>query len=405
MSKFYKVSIFLFFILVGFLLLQVPFEYQKNKLKLLIDDANQIDYREWDKPYADMQLKPRYKFVILTTKGGEWAQAQHQKKAAESLGWEAKIFYRSMQGHETEFLEFDPDFMIYTLNTNKDFSQEITSHRSKKIAQFFYPIINQNAYIGNWIHNDDLEKISNLNLIFSAADAFLITDTKIKIVADYYKKNNRQFYAINCIPNTIKTNYSPAEMNHLTLAGNLYDPFKNGAEFKKTLSLLHQEKILKAYGTKDSYEFILNSYQGHINSSEDLLKTLNKNGITLVVHGEWHRVSGIPSARIAEAAAANTLIISDRQPFVVQHYGDNVLYFDTDIDGDKMFEQIMNHYKWAKANPKQAKEMANRAHQIFLDKFTTEKDLIRIAKMYEKMLEDDKNRKTEFPATYSHLRY
>lgn len=37
------------------------------------------------------------------------------------------------------------------------------------------------------------------------------------------------------------------------------------------------------------------------------------------------------------------------------------------------------------------KEMANRAHQIFLDKFTIEQDLVQIAKMHEYILDRDKN--------------
>jgi hypothetical protein len=55
---------------------------------------------------------------------------------------------------------------------------------------------------------------------------------------------------------------------------------------------------------------------------------------------------------------------------------------------------------WIKANPEEAKAMAARAHQIFLDKFTLERDLVRIAKMHESVITQEKEMKLKYPPAY-----
>ena len=48
-----------------------------------------------------------------------------------------------------------------------------------------------------------------------------------------------------------------------------------------------------------------------------------------------------------------------------------------------MYEQVKAHFAWIMANPVQAKIMAAKTHKIFLQKYTLDRDLIRIAKMHE----------------------
>ena len=47
---------------------------------------------------------------------------------------------------------------------------------------------------------------------------------------------------------------------------------------------------------------------------------------------------------------------------------------------DDLFEQIDAHMRWIKENPEEAKLKALKAHEIFLKKFTLEKQL---SKLYE----------------------
>ncbi len=96
-----------------------------------------------------------------------------------------------------------------------------------------------------------------------------------------------------------------------------------------------------------------------------------------------HIEAGMPSLRLFEALAANVVIISDMHPFVIENFGDNILYYDQYADSETMFKQVKSHYDWIKANSEEAKAMAGRAHKIFLDKFTIEKDLPRLARMHE----------------------
>ena len=44
---------------------------------------------------------------------------------------------------------------------------------------------------------------------------------------------------------------------------------------------------------------------------------------------------------------------------------------------------------WIKNNPEKAKAKAKKAHQIFIDKFTMESQLINLAKMHEKIKKED----------------
>ena len=90
-----------------------------------------------------------------------------------------------------------------------------------------------------------------------------------------------------------------------------------------------------------------------------------------------------PSARIFEAAAASSIIISDELPFTKKHFGDSVLYVDTTRSAEEMFRTINAHMQWIFAHQGEAEAMARRSHQIFCEKFALE-DLMRdILDLYE----------------------
>jgi spore maturation protein CgeB len=91
-----------------------------------------------------------------------------------------------------------------------------------------------------------------------------------------------------------------------------------------------------------------------------------------------------PSARIFEAAAASSVIISDELPFTQKHFGDSVLYVDTTQSAEEMFRTIDGHVKWILSHPQEAQELARRSHQIFCEKFALEDFLARdVLDLYE----------------------
>ena len=387
-------TIVILFILITF----VSYYYSLHNSSLRLKDAGKIDPGSWDTQYENQRIKDKYKIVFITTHGAEWTEANYVKKAAEKMGWEAKLFYYSTQGHENEILDFDPDFIITTIgNDNFHISPKIINHRSN-IYGLFYMAINTNiadsftlpafGFFYEDYFDQDLDPNSRVKNMINVSDGLLITAKEIKILQDYYQKIDKPFYALRVVPSVNQREYKFNSPDYITIAGTLKDAKSGAKDFKTTLQNLNEEGLLKTYGCKSSYKNIPQSYQGTINDPDKLLDEINKNGVVLVVHRINHFNNGIPTNRIMEAAAANTVIISDKNPFVVKEFGDSVLYFDATADSDTMTSQILNHYKWAKENPDKAKALAKKAHDIFDQKFTSEHDLKRIARMHEKILAD-----------------
>lgn len=139
------------------------------------------------------------------------------------------------------------------------------------------------------------------------------------------------------------------------------------------------------YGPEKWRKLNIKSYRGLIPFGADtVLKTMQKHGITLVIHSEGHFKNNIPTSRIFEAAAASCVIICDRLPFIVDNFGDSVLYIDRDASPEEMFKQIDNHMKWILSHQREAIELARRSHKIFTDKFTLEQQMQNVIDNYKK---------------------
>jgi spore maturation protein CgeB len=220
------------------------------------------------------------------------------------------------------------------------------------------------------------------------SDGLLISAKEIKILQDFYKAHGKEFNALRVVPTVNNRTYKFNGPNYISIAGTTKDTKRGASRFIAALESLNKAKVLKAYGDWHSYKAVPEAYQGSIHDPEEFISTLNRNGIVLVVHRSDHFNNGIPTNRIMEAAAANTLIISDQNPFVIEEFGDSVLYFDAAADSETISEQILDHYRWAQNNPIEAEALAAKAHKIFHAKFTAEKDLKRIAQMHEKILAD-----------------
>ena len=78
----------------------------------------------------------------------------------------------------------------------------------------------------------------------------------------------------------------------------------------------------------------------------------------------------VVTSRIYEAAAGGAVVIAYNSDFIKKEFGDCVLFIDYPLHShENVSSQIINHFKWIKKNPLEAKEKANKLQEIFLKKF------------------------------------
>jgi hypothetical protein len=341
---------------------------------------------EWDMKYANVSIRDKYKIVFVTSAGGEENQAQYFKYSAEKIGWEAQVYFKYAKQFSNDIIKFDPDFILFSLFASRDFGNRLIAHHSKK---YFIDLSLIESHMKTWGHisKSDIEGNTvsrSLESYLSPFDGMLDYAGDINIFKNIFSKINKTFEGIDCLPSAPALINEPAEPEYLTWCGMGWDKFRSSGKFKDFITRLSKSVAMKVYGPTDYLNFLpAESYDGFTPPGIPHIEAIRKNGIYLLTHTDLHIEYGFPTGRIFEALAANVIIISDKNPFVINNFGDNILYYDQYASNDVMCQQVKDHYDWIKSNPEKAKAMAGRAHQIFLDRFTTEKILPRIAKMHE----------------------
>jgi len=213
----------------------------------------------------------------------------------------------------------------------------------------------------------------------------LPTFPDIETLKQAYEYTNKPFYGMYWYPSVYATKYATKEPKRVFYPGGvLTDNTRATVKYKNFFALLDQKDYLDIYGFEDRWLHTPRSIRGLIPfNGMSLIKTNNKSGITLLLHAKDHLNGDVPTGRIFEAAAANTVIISDKNQFVIKNFGDNILYIDVNQDEQAVFEQIDKHVQWIFANPEQAKKMAQNCHDIFMRDFTMEVQLQRLIKLNE----------------------
>ena len=170
--------------------------------------------------------------------------------------------------------------------------------------------------------------------------------------------------------------------------------FYCGVNWEKMIGLEERHKTffkmldcyenVKFFGPQNGWVGYKN-YQGKIPfDGFSLIDEIRKCGVVLALSSDYHYLSGAATNRVYEGCVAGAVIISDTNRFIMQHFGDSVLYIDFDKKHpERMVEQIQNHLKWIKDNPEQALEKARAAQAIFLKYFTLEKQLTNIINNHE----------------------
>lgn len=176
------------------------------------------------------------------------------------------------------------------------------------------------------------------------------------------------------------TKFYYTEKTRLFFGGVAWDNYRKSTIIE-LYKLLDHTKYFDLYGAKD---FGLNSYKGFIPFGQNtILDIMKKSGVTLVLHSKDHFENDIPTARIFEAVAASTVVITDKLPFIVKNFGDSVLYIDRDLSPEEIFKQIDAHMQWILSNPKDAIELARRSHKIFIERFTLEQIMKNVMENYK----------------------
>jgi len=154
------------------------------------------------------------------------------------------------------------------------------------------------------------------------------------------------------------------------------------------LEILDSQDVIKIFGPKrflgvDVWEGYKN-YSGFIPfDGSSLIEEINKCGVSLVFSSDAHRESELMSMRLFESLAAGAVVISDEHKFIRDNFGDTVLYVDHAESEEDVAAQVLSHISWIKKNPDEAKALAMRAQNIFIEKYSLELQLKQLIEGHE----------------------
>lgn len=138
------------------------------------------------------------------------------------------------------------------------------------------------------------------------------------------------------------------------------------------------------YGLREQYGIPLwegiSSYQGELpfDGGKSIIEASRKYGITLVLSSQQHRDSELVSTRVFQACAAGTVIISDRNGFLHNYFGNHIYSFDYGDSPKETADNILAQVKHIKDNWEDAQKNALACQRIFADKFALEDEIERL---------------------------
>ncbi len=327
-----------------------------------------------------------YKVAVIWTGLGEFELAQRIEKSCHNLGWQCLVVYggdpandfhktfadlENPQDPSSLIEHFQPDFCLHLKENMK-----IYPYAPNYLAVTGCSI---EFFDGHFAVNEELFKY----------DGFLYSSPRVNSLKSFFESSGRKFNGLLWYVSCPKTDYQPIGHQTLFYCGFQWDPKRTSPAFLTLYTLLSGKGYFEVWGPESSWSYLPRSYRGFIPFGGDFLQNaIREAGITLVLHSQPHIYLAAPSSRIFEAAAACSVAISDRHPFIMEHFGDSVLYVDDYLRGEEMFSQVDAHMRWIFANPKEAEDLAKRAHNLFVTKFSLEKQLENLGKMHEKCLED-----------------
>ncbi len=161
-------------------------------------------------------------------------------------------------------------------------------------------------------------------------------------------------------------------------AGINYEEFE-GRNYNtiRFLKLLDRYNLLNLYGpNKDNWKRFMN-YKGLIPfDGISLIEKIKESGICLVLSSEDKNIRGICSNRIFEAIAAGAVVISNRNKFIEEYFGDSIHYINMENE-ILAFQEVKKIIDSINTNPSEFIDKHNKRHNIFVKNFLLENELNR----------------------------
>lgn len=292
---------------------------------------------------------------------GEMEFAHRIVRAGKNIGWESTI----LDYQDKTIAQSDYDFII-------------------SLVPEAYPSANP-TYLALFDPKNHYFKINGkLKSEYMEYDGYLVTyeiDPK-EVCSSFFcfRPSLNWFPLVQCLE------YEPVDPEHVFYVCCCWGNRAKDEKYKLFFNLLDQSSYARFYG-KDSFKLMYpNSYIGPIPvDGESILSEIRNAGICLVIHSSNHLESGIPSGRIFEAIASSAVVISDRNPFVEEHFGDTVLYVDQNKSAEELFNQVEDHVCWIRSHKEEANSMAKKAYDIYRRKFLLEDQLIKLGDWHDQL--------------------
>ena len=304
--------------------------------------------------------------VINSNYVGEREVAWRIKIAGENLGW--TVIIDENQGCEIQNMK-ELDWVICLIPKN-----EFSNPYCLNYQTIFHPF----SYLDNQ---------RKLVEFYEKYDGYLLTINDRETIEEGLKLKNKEFNFIPFYPTVYHVPYKKIELNNLFTTIPVWGNRLKERKFRTLYRFLSQKENVKFYGVNKNADIISNGYMGKIPfDGVSVINILQQHGIVLVIHSDIHNKEEIPSSRIFEAAAASTVIISDKNAFIKKYFGDSVLYIDTSLSAETIFGQIEEHLDFIYKNPEKALEMARKAHEIFIENFEMSSQLLKLETLHNEIL-------------------
>lgn len=250
----------------------------------------------------------------------------------------------------------------------------------------YYPGAQKNFKVLDMLAEQYLVRDSSGKLLLNRElrefDGFLVSFPELELLDELNQTMEKKYLFMQWYPTMYKTDFKPAiPRTLLYMGGN--DPTRSSAKYETVFANLINSGIIEypAYERRMLQNRALCSRAAIPFDGVSLLNEIHKSGMLLVLHYKGHLHGGVPTGRIFEGAAANVVMIADKNEFIVKNFADNVLYVDVDGDPEHMLTQIKEHVAWIKSHPRAAQAKAQRCHQILLEKFALEQQILALLQL------------------------
>lgn len=237
--------------------------------------------------------------------------------------------------------------------------------------------------IEDYIKYNETDGPEFINSHFVQFDALLPSFSNIELLKTVYEKSGKKYFGMPWYYSVYKTDRMTAIPHKLYYSGgSLWDKTRSSDKYIDVYKKLDQSGYFVVSGPVHIWQHLSQSAIGLLPfDGVAVIDAIHDAGIELILHDKSHFDAAAPTSRIFEAAAANVVIISDKHSFIINNFGDNVLYIDVEQDAITIFNQINSHMQWIMSHPSESQQMAANCNAIFKDKFSLEQQFLNLIAM------------------------